>query len=484
MRKINRLLFVYLVAICNVKAQEYKAVIQKARFLVEAHKTQTKLPGCQIAVMVKGKLVWSEGFGFSDLQNRTKVSTKTKFRIASVSKPVTAMALGKLIDQGKLDIHKDINTYLPSFPKKKFTITTKHLAFSTSGIRHYNSKDKEFNTKEYPTVLDALKRFEEDPLSFEPGTQFLYSSYGWVLLSAVMEKASRTSFFNLMQNTWDALGMKQTSFDFPHKEIDQKSRFYVHHKKLGRKLTPFENRSYMYAGGGYLSTAEDLVRMGDQLINSNFLNEETKQVLTQPYLLKDGTSTFYGMGWETGTNRLGTKVFFHSGSLPTSVAHLVIYPEEEVVLAYLSNTGDHVFFNDREAQTITELFAEEEGVAMNQAKDVVGSWNITTTSLNDKKTGGTLLLTLNTDGMLHGSISFKRSKKTITCPLIVTTLDTNELHAVAVSPMFIDFYLKFNNDEFMGKWLHDFNVKGITEKDAYWKAREITGKKILTDEND
>lgn len=465
----------FLCAVHVAFTQEYSAAIKKAQFLVEAHRSQTQIPGCQVAVMVKGKMVWSESFGFSDLNNKIKVSPHTKFRIASVSKPLTAMALGCMIDQGKIDINKNIRSYLSSFPKKQYTITPKHLASSTSGIRHYNLSDKKLNTENHPTVLSALERFENDPLAFEPGTQFLYSSYGWVLLSAVMEKASGTSFFELMQNTWNELGMRNTAFDFPDKTITNKSKFYIHDKKDKRKHAPIENRSYMYAGGGYLSTSEDLVQMGNQFINGKFLKEGTKELLTKSYVLDDGTATFYGLGWETGISRLNTKVIYHSGSLPTSVAHLIIYPDEEVVLAYLANTGDNVFFNVREAQIIAELFMETNQTTDNPISDIEGNWIIETTSLRNKKTSGTLQLTLNSDGVVSGPITFKRSNRQLNCPVVVSTFKGNKVHCIGVSPMFIDFYLEFRDNEFKGEWLHDFNVKGIPEKDEYWNPRKITG---------
>lgn len=478
MKTIAYLIFFFLFEIPIISAQNYTHAIKKAQLLVKAHKSQTQIPGCQVAVMVKGKLVWSESFGFSDLENNIKVRSNTKFRVASVSKPITAMALGTLIDRAKIDIDKNIRFYLPEFPKKEHPITTRHLAASTAGIRHYNSGDAPFNTKNYTTVLEALKPFKEDKLEFEPNSQYLYSSFGWVLLSAVMEKASGISFFELMQNTWDGLGMKNTTFDFPDRNIEQKSKFYSYHKKQQRKLAPYENRSYMYAGGGYLSTAEDLVLMGNQLINSEFLTKETQQLLTKSHRLKDGTLTFYGLGWETGRSRLNTKVIYHSGSLPTSVAHLIIYPEEEVVFAYLANTGDNVFFNAREAQSVAELFIEKKDFTKSQAEKLVGSWQIETTSLRNKKTKGVLELQLDDSNILSGSITFKRSRKKITCPIVVATINDSKVHCIAVSPMFIDFYLALNTNEFKGEWLHDFNVKGLPEKDDYWKPREIIGLKI------
>lgn len=459
-------------------AQDYTEAIDKARFLIEAHRQQTNIPGCQVAVMVKGQLVWSEGFGVRDLENGLKVTTETKFRVASVSKPITAMALGKLMESHLLDMDKDIRTYLPTFPDKGYTITARHLASSTSGIRHYNASDPEFNTKHYGSVLASLERFENDDILFEPGTQYAYSSYGWVLLSAVMEKASNTSFFTLMENTWDELGMDNTIFDYPDKSVDDTSKFYVYDKK--RKLAPTEDRSFMYAGGGYLSTADDLVHMGDVLISDTYLKPETRELLTSSFQLSNGIDTYYGLGWETGTNRLGSQVFFHSGSLPTSVAHLMIYPEEELVFAYVANTGDHVFFNAREAQSIAELFLEEKAFTKTQTQELLGSWHIATTSFRNKDSEGLLRLSLDEDAMISGSMTFKRSKKKITCPIMVSTIQGDQVHMIAVSPMFIDMYVTLtdNDKAFTGHWLHDFNIKGIPEKDPYWAPRKIDGSKI------
>lgn len=375
----------------SISAQNYNNAIKKADFLISAHKMQTQIPGCQIAVMVKGKLIWSKGFGFNDLTNKTEVTSMTKLRIASVSKPLTSIALGRLIDLNKINIDQDINSYLATFPAKKHTITTRQLAASTSGIRHYNSKDPKFNAIHYKNIQASLETFKNDPLLFEPDTAFLYSSYGWVLLSAVMEKASGLTFFDLMQQTWDQLEMKNTSFDFPKQDIPNKSEFYISDKKSIRKLAPFEDRSYMYAGGGFLSTAEDLVKIGKEIIEHNFVSEATANTLTQSHKLKNNTSTYYGLGWETGTSRLNTKILYHSGSLPTSVAHLVVYPEHQVVLVYLANTGDNVFFNTREAQTLAEIFAQEEIEKQKNLNPVlIGKWNIETTSLRGKKTKGLL----------------------------------------------------------------------------------------------
>src|SRR6267378_3950851 len=136
--------------------------------------------------------MYSEGFGYADLEERVPVWPTTKFRIGSISKPLTATALVQLVEAGKLDLDAPVQKYVPSFPEKGAVITTRMLAGHLAGIRHYQGD--EFNIqKHYANVLDGVKIFENDPLVSPPGTKFNYSSYGYNLLSAVVESAASES---------------------------------------------------------------------------------------------------------------------------------------------------------------------------------------------------------------------------------------------------------------------------------------------------
>lgn len=474
-------------------AQSVEEQRQKARFLIEKHIAQTNTPGVQVAVMVKGELVWSESWGYSNLAKNEPLEVTTPMRVASVSKSMTSVALGKLVEEGLLDLDEAIRKYVPSFPNKAYKITARHLAASTSGIRHYTDKDPAINQQYYPRITDALDVFKDDPLLFEPDTDYHYSSYGWVLLSAVMEAASKTSFDSLMQKTWSELNLHNTYFDHANYHPKQISTPYIlKDKSFVSKLfsentnerieAPYEDRSFMYAGGGYLSTAEDLVKMGTALLQNNYLNNGTIKTLFTSHELKDGTKTYYGLGWETGVSRKGTPIVYHNGSMKSARSHLIIYPEKEVVFAYIANTGDHLFFNDREAQNIAELFIQDvESTPIEieqQIEQLVGTWHIATTSLRDKKTEGSLLLKKNAFGGITGDITFTRSKEKKSFPIVLTEIANNRAHLVAVSPMFIDFYIELNGaNSFDGIWLHDFNVKGVEELDEYWNPRNIIGKK-------
>jgi len=462
-------------------AQDYTEAISKARFLIEQHKQQTHTPGVQVAVSINGALVWSEGFGKSDLEREVPVSADTRFRIASISKSLTSVALAKMVEHGEIDLNKTVRHYYPDFPEKEFPITVRQLAASTSGIRHYSADDPTINVTHYPSVVASLERFQEDKLLFEPGTDYLYSSYGWVLLSAVMEKASGRSFFNIMEESWSELGLKNTAFDYPNDHPENLSNFYVHHQRKGRILAPKDNRSFMYAGGGYVSTAEDLVKLSNTLLAADYLSEETVKLLFESQKMADGSETHYGLGWETGESRLGTPIVYHSGSMNTARGHLIIYPEEKLVFSFLSNTGDHVFFNAREAQNIAEIFlhAKNNNDEVHKAeRKVTGEWKITTTSLRDRKSRGSLSLTANENGVITGELTFKRSRKKKTFPVMLANAANDTIHLIAVTPMYMDLYLSVEGDRMDGYWLHDFNVKGIPEKDPYWEPRMLEGTRL------
>lgn len=478
MKRILLLILLAVISSQSTLAQDYGQAIAKARFLLKNHQKQTNIPGMQVAVIVGGSLVWSESFGYSNLDKLTPVDSTTKFRIASVSKSVTSIALGRMIERKEIDIDKDIRYYLPEFPEKEFEITARQLASSTAGIRHYTSIDPKYNSINYEDVKSSLVNFENDPLLFEPGTDYHYSSYGWVLLSAAMEKAAGKSFFQIMEETWKRLGMYNTSFDYPNDKKSNVSEFYIHAKNNSRVLAPKDNRSYIYAGGGYLSTALDLARMGSKLISNEYLDKKTIDEIFTAQRLKDGKNTYYGLGWETGVSRIGTPIVYHSGSMSSARSHLVIYPKKEVVFAYVANTGDHVFFNDREAQNIAEIFVNESKAnEVKNKSEFIGKWEISTTSLRGKKTEGVLDLQYSESDIVTGELIFTRSKKKEAFPVALTKYEDDQIHLIAVSPMYIDLFITTNGNAFTGEWLHDFNVKGVLEEDEYWEPRVIVGEK-------
>src|SRR5512134_1490923 len=155
--------------------------IARAQEIVDLAMARTLAPGAQIAVSRDGRTIWSRSFGCADLELDVPVGPDTRFRIGSVSKPLTAAAIGRLVEDGRLDLDAPVQRYVPDFPKKAWPITTRQLAGHLAGIRHYEG-DEFLIRDHYATVHAGLAIFEKDALLFEPGTKFSYSSYGWNLI--------------------------------------------------------------------------------------------------------------------------------------------------------------------------------------------------------------------------------------------------------------------------------------------------------------
>lgn len=315
------------------------------------------IPGFAIAVSVDGKIVYSEGFGYADVEQRVPAWPTTKFRIASISKPLTAVALVQLIDAGKIDPDAPIQMYVPTFPDKGAVITPRLLAGHIAGIRHY--KDDEFYMqKHFDSVTEGLKVFQDDPLVAPPGTKYSYSSYGFNLLSAAIEKASGEPFLTYMHDhVFVPMNMRDTLADQPAHIIEQRSRFYEMDKDHTLDNARYVDNSYKWAGGGFLSTVEDLARFGSALLQPGFLNSKSLQLLFTPQQTKDGKSTGYGMGFGIRKSKSGKRVFEHSGGAVGGTSQLIIYPDQHLVIAFINNLSSAPW-KIEEVESIAEPFAK------------------------------------------------------------------------------------------------------------------------------
>ena len=315
------------------------------------------VPGLSVTVARDGKIIYSEGFGFADLEERVPAKPTTKFRIASVSKPLTAVALAKLVEQNKLDLDAPIQKYVPAFPDKGEPITPRLLAGHLGGIRHY--KDDEFHIqKHYNSVLEGLGIFKNDPLVSPPGTKFNYSSYGFNLLSAAIEEACVKDFLSCMHDLeFTPLGLNNTVPDQPSEIIGQRSRFYVHEKDTPIQNAPYVDNSYKWAGGGFLSTTEDLARFGSALLQPDFLSKESLALLFTSQKTKSGEETGYGMGFSVGKSKSGQRIFHHSGGAVGGTSQLILYPDQHLVIAMICNySGVGESWKFEEVQSIAEAF--------------------------------------------------------------------------------------------------------------------------------
>ncbi len=313
------------------------------------------IPGISLAVAVDGKILYSEGFGYADLEQRVPVWPTTKFRIASISKPLTAVGLMELVQAGKVDLDAPVQKYVPAFPDKGAPITVRMICGHLGGIRHY--KGDEFTIKQhYGSVLEGLKIFQDDPLVSPPGTKFNYSSYGFNLVSAVIESASGENFLSYMQaHVFTPLGLVHTTADQNTQIVEQRSRFYELPKNGTVENAPYVDNSYKWAGGGFLSTAEDLVRFGSAMLQPGILNAQSLKTMLSSQKTTKGEETGYGIGWGVQKTASGELIYEHSGGAVGGTSQLIVYPEKRIVVAVIANLSGAPWKRE-EIESLAEKF--------------------------------------------------------------------------------------------------------------------------------
>lgn len=308
-----------------------------------------KFPGMAIMVWKDGDYVFEEGYGFINIEDQIPVDPRSSlFRIGSVSKPVTAALMAKLIEEDKLNLDADIRRYVPYFPEKEYTISTRQLAGHLGGIRHYRGMEN-FNKTFYPTVKEGLDIFIQDSLIHKPGSKFSYSSYGWNLLSAVLEGAGENDFLTMMNDyVFDPLQLESMQAEMMSKPIENKVAYYQKNLAGENILAPEVDNSYKWAGGGFISSAEDVVKFAIAHIKSGYLESGTLQELFKTQYTTDGKATNYGLGWRSGEDKKGRKWIGHSGGSVGGTTMMLIYPDENIIVVTLVNlsrakTGDLAF---------------------------------------------------------------------------------------------------------------------------------------------
>jgi len=296
------------------------------------------ISGLQLAVKKQDKIVYSNAFGYADRINRIKATPTTQFRIASVSKTMTSAGLMKLVSQGKIDLDESVHVYVPSFPQKKYPITIRQLLSHLGGIRDYYGiswEDELFIQEHYKSSTEALSIFEEDSLVVKPGAKFVYSSFGYILLGAVIESVTGQSYIEYMHNeVWKPLNMNLTYSDVADSAMVNKSKFYF---LSGEESTPYD-LSYKYSSGGLVSSAEDLVNFSSSLVNEKLFDKPLLNQMFKTQITTKGEPIGYGLGWYVGEDNYDKKVWYHAGETPEASSMLLIYPELGIVIALLSNS--------------------------------------------------------------------------------------------------------------------------------------------------
>ena len=300
------------------------------------------VPGISVAVVEKGEYIWSAGFGMADLENSVPATSQTLYRLASISKPLTATGAMQLWEQGKLDLDAPVQKYCPEFPKKETVITTREVLGHLAGIRHYRSDSPDdlevYNVKYFADPIEGgLQFFENDPLVEKPGNHFHYSTQGYTLVGCVLQGASGEKYVPYMQeHVFQPTHMQDTQVDNRYTIIPHRTRFYQKDKSGQVVNADFLDSSYKIPGGGWLSSAGDMARFEVAMLKDQLVRRATRDLMWTPLKPADGSEDEYGLGWGVRKNA-GFYAIGHSGSQQGTSTSILLAPDQQAGIVVLIN---------------------------------------------------------------------------------------------------------------------------------------------------
>ena len=324
-------------------APEKRAQISQA---VSDFMASASVPGLSVALVLDGHPDWSAGFGMADLENFVPATPATLFRLASVSKPITATAVLQLYERGKLDLDAPIQKYCPGFPQKEWPITSRELLNHLGGIRHYNPDGHgdipDDSARHFNSMEESLTVFENDPLVAKPGTKYQYSTYGYTVLGCVLEGASAQKYVDYVrENIFRPAGMDESRADDFFAVIPHRTRWYHKNAQGVVQNAGVLDSSYKIPGGGWLSSADDLARFETAILGNLLLKRGTRDVMWTAGKTADGKPLDYALGWGLATQH-GLPTVGHTGGQQGTSTCIMLAPERNagvVVLANIEGVG-------------------------------------------------------------------------------------------------------------------------------------------------
>jgi serine beta-lactamase-like protein LACTB, mitochondrial len=280
----------------------------------------------------------------ADLENSVPATSRTLYRLGSVSKPLTATAAMHLWERGKIDLDAPVQKYCPAFPRKEWPITTRELLGHLGGIRHYKSESQDDpeigNTKHFDSVADGIKFFANDPLIAQPGTKFHYSTMGYTVVGCAMEGASGEKFVDyLRENVFVPAAMNDTQADNLIAIIPHRTRYYSRNKSGAVVNADLLDSSYKIPGGGLISSADDMARFEIAILNDALIKRGTRDIMWTPQKTAGGSESGYALGWGTSI-RDGIFEAGHNGSQQGASTSIRIAPEKRDGVVVLVNMDE------------------------------------------------------------------------------------------------------------------------------------------------
>jgi CubicO group peptidase (beta-lactamase class C family) len=326
--------------------ERYSTAIEEGRRIARGLVVGENLPGLSVAVAVDGEVVWSESFGWANVETREPATPRTRFRLGAASKPLTAAAVALLHDRGRLDLDAPVQRVVTDYPQKQWPITPRHLLSDVAGVHRIRGDNNDAMPGEQCENLgEALGLFAAEPLSFRPGTEHRYSVYGWILLSVLVERVAGEPFSVFMRRElFEPLGMKSTMLEGEGGLPFNTTTLYGRRMagRVGEGDPSKAQYSCLAGAGAILSTPSDLARFGAVMLKPGFLKGETITAMQAPFKLDSGRSTNYALGWKVENVTLAGKparLVGHRGAPMGGAVSLLTFPDQGVVVAAASNIG-------------------------------------------------------------------------------------------------------------------------------------------------
>jgi CubicO group peptidase (beta-lactamase class C family) len=295
-------------------------------------------PGGVALVVKEGKTIYRKAFGMANLELNVKMMPDNIFRIGSISKQFTAVAILKLVEEGKIDLDADITLYIKDYPTHGHSITIKHLLNHTSGIKSYTNLEKwdaQERKKDF-TPAELIDYFKHEPMDFAPGEQFSYNNSGYILLGHIIELVSGETYADYVQNHFfTPLNLNNSSYGSTSRII--KNRAYGYDKTDDTYINAeFLSMTQPYAAGSLLSTVDDVYAWYNAIMNDKVISKPNREMAQQMGVLNTGDKIDYGFGWFIG-NLQGSALIQHGGGINGYLTASMWLPDEKVFVAVFSN---------------------------------------------------------------------------------------------------------------------------------------------------
>jgi serine beta-lactamase-like protein LACTB, mitochondrial len=331
-------------------AQDLERAKGASRTAMQQMIARGSTPGASVAVAVDGKIVWSEGFGYADLEWKVPATRQSKFALGSVTKPLTAALFARLAEKGLVDWDAPVEKYVPEFRHQGRGVTPRMIAGHLGGTHDEFDTASRLTAKTY-TTAQAFDEVTKESLKSKPGTKFAYATGSYTVLAMIIERVTGKPFVEVIETELlKPLGMNDTVPNDRHAVIPNRVSLYEMNDARQFLNAPYFDPSYKRAGAGYLATAEDVAKFGAAFMSGKVAGPEQMQILTSPVRVVSGeqptTGTGailkmkdngVGLGWSLATDSLGRGVVHQPGGGPGISTWLVLYPKEKVAIAILSN---------------------------------------------------------------------------------------------------------------------------------------------------